>query len=51
MKNSSAKTKCENMRTFHVQLLFQAVTESYSNHCAAAIIALTVVYSSNFDVL
>ena len=50
MKNSSAKTKCKNMRTFHVQLLFQAVTESYSNHCGAAIIALTVVYSSNFDV-
>ena len=31
-KNSSLKIERKNMRTFHVQLLFQAVTEGYSNH-------------------
>ena len=29
-KNSSVKTKRNNMRTLHVQLLFQAVTKNYS---------------------
>lgn len=31
-KISLVKTKCKNMRTFHVQLLFQAATEDCSNH-------------------
>ena len=35
-KNSLVKTKRGNMRTFHVQLLFQAVSESYVIDCTAS---------------
>ena len=34
MKNSSVKIKRKNLRKFHVQLLLQETTESYSIHCA-----------------
>ena len=35
MKNSSLKTKCKNIRIFHVQLLSQVLTEGYSHYQAA----------------
>ena len=43
MKKSTLKSKRNNLKIFHVWLLFQAVTEGCSNHCATKINAHTVL--------
>ena len=46
-KNSLLKIKWKDMRTFHVQVLFQAATENYSIHSAANGDTLTILTPIN----
>ena len=47
-KNFSVKTKLKHTRTFLFQLLFQAVTEAYSNHRVANNNAHAILVPLNF---
>ena len=47
MRNSSVRAKVKNMRTLHIQLLFQSATESYSIHPGANNDTLTILAQFN----